>query len=162
MAVNSSGARPMSIAAAVERDSRELFALSIRAMESRDVDLRPSGLRALLVLDELGSCTLGELSEQLVLSQSATSRLVDKLVLGRLVSRRTAAGDRRQVTLCATAAGRRATASLIRRRCEAISQTMAVMSTQDRDALRTGLRAFAGATRWLTPRSQHSADSARS
>jgi DNA-binding MarR family transcriptional regulator len=131
------------VAAEVERHSRELFALSIHAMEAPEVDLRPSGLRALLVLDDLGACTLGELAEQLALSQSATSRLVDKLVTRTLVNRRTAASDRRQVELTATPAGRRATAHLVRRRREAIARTMTDMDPADREQLRAGLRAFA-------------------
>jgi DNA-binding MarR family transcriptional regulator len=138
-------------AAAVERDSRELFTLSIRAMEASEVDLRPSGLRALLVLDELGTCTLGELADQLALSQSATSRMVDKLVLRKLVNRRTAAHDRRQVSLTATVAGRRATAHLVRRRQEAISAAMASMDEVSREQLRLGLRAFAVVARGSRP-----------
>ena len=135
------------IAAEVEHDSRELFALSIRAMEAPQVDLRPSGLRALLVLDDLGACTLGELAEELVLSQSATSRLVDKLVSRKLVNRRTAAGDRRQVALTPTAAGRRATTHLVRRRRDVISRTMALMDPADREQLHHGLQAFAAVAR---------------
>jgi DNA-binding MarR family transcriptional regulator len=138
-------------AAAVERDSRELFTLSIRAMESSEVDLRPSGLRALLVLDELGTCTLGELADSLALSQSATSRMVDKLVLRKLVNRRTASQDRRQVLLTSTVAGRRATAQLIRRRQEAISAAMASMDDESREQLRLGLRAFAVVARGSRP-----------
>lgn len=138
-------------AAAVERDSRELFTLSIRAMESSEVDLRPSGLRALLVLDELGTCTLGELAEQLALSQSATSRMVDKLVLRKLINRRTASHDRRQVSLTATGAGRRATADLVRRRQEAISAAMSLMDDVSREQLRLGLQAFAVVARASRP-----------
>lgn len=134
-------------AAAVERDSRELFTLSIRAMEATEVDLRPSGLRALLVLDEVGACTLGELADHLALSQSATSRMVDKLVARRLVNRRTATHDRRQVTLTPTPAGRRATGRLVRSRQEVISATMAHMDADARHQLQAGLRAFADAAR---------------
>lgn len=134
-------------AAAVERDSRELFTLSVRAMEAAEVDLRPSGLRALLVLDELGTCTLGELADQLALSQSATSRMVDKLVRRKLVNRRTAPHDRRQVSLTSTVAGRRATGQLVRRRQEAISAAMSLMDEESREQLSLGLRAFAAAAR---------------
>jgi DNA-binding MarR family transcriptional regulator len=144
-------ARELSGAAAVERDSRELFTLSVRAMEASEVDLRPSGLRALLALDELGSCTLGELADHLALSQSATSRLVDKLVLRKLINRRTASHDRRQVSLSATVAGRRATAALVRRRREAISVTMALMDGESREQLRIGLHAFADVARGARP-----------
>lgn len=130
-------------AAAVEHDCREFFAISIRAMEASDIDLPPSALRSLLVLDDLRTCTLSELADHLALSQSATSRMVDKLVARRLVSRRPAAGDRRQVSLAATAAGRRATARLVARRREAIAQTLAAMEPDACERLSSGLREFA-------------------
>lgn len=136
-----------SVAAAVEHDSRELFALSVRALEAPDVDLAPSGLRALLVLDDVGTCTLGELADQLALSQSATSRMVDKLVTRRLIVRHTASEDRRRVTLAATAAGRRATSRLVGRRRDAITSIVDKMTPQDREQLRAGLEAFATAAR---------------
>ena len=142
---------PDSQSAAVEWDSRELFTLSMRAMEATGVDLRPSGLRALLVLDAVGTCTLGELARQLALSQSATSRLVEKLVLRKLITRRTAVADRRQVRLAATPAGRRATARLVRCRQEAIAETMAQMDAAARQQLQAGLQAFAEAARRGVP-----------
>jgi DNA-binding MarR family transcriptional regulator len=136
-----------SVAAAVEHDSRELFALSVRALEAHDVELPPSGLRALLVLDDIGTCTLGELADQLALSQSATSRMVDKLVTRRLIDRHTATEDRRRVTLAATGAGRRVTARLVRRRSAAITSILNNMAPEDRNQLQTGLKAFAAAAR---------------
>jgi DNA-binding MarR family transcriptional regulator len=142
---------PGSQSAEVERDSRELFTLSMQAMEATGVDLRPSGLRALLVLDAVGSCTLGELARQLALSQSATSRLVEKLVLRKLITRRTAVADRRQVRLAPTLAGRRATARLVRQRQQAIAETMAQMDAPAREQLQEGLRAFADAARRARP-----------
>jgi DNA-binding MarR family transcriptional regulator len=134
-------------AAAVERHSRELLVLTIRAMEAADVDLRPSGLRALLVLDDFGPCTLGELAERLALSQSATSRMVDKLVVRKLINRRTATSDRRQVALTPTSAGRRTTARLVQRRREAIAAIMSAMDGGSREQLGAGLEAFADAAR---------------
>lgn len=142
-----SAVRSAAVAAAVEHDCREFFAISIRAMDASDIDLPPSALRSLLVLDDLRTCTLGELAEHLALSQSATSRAVDKLVARRLVTRRTASGDRRQVSLAATAAGRRATARLVARRREAIAETLAAMAPEARERLRSGLREFAVAAR---------------
>lgn len=135
------------MAAAVEHDSRELFALSVRALEAHDVDLPPSGLRGLLVLDDIGSCTLGELADHLTLSQSATSRMVDKLVTRQLIDRQTATDDRRRVTLAATTTGREVTARLVRRRRDAITTLLDKMAPEDRAQLRAGLRAFAAAAR---------------
>jgi DNA-binding MarR family transcriptional regulator len=139
--------RGWSAAAAVEHDSRELFALTIRVLEAADLDVPLSGLRALLALDDIDTCTLGELAEQLALSQSATSRVVDKLVTRGLVDRQTGDSDRRQVTLRATPVGTRAIARLVDRRREAIAEIMASMSPPDRAQLRSGLNGFADVVR---------------
>jgi DNA-binding MarR family transcriptional regulator len=134
-------------ATAVEHDSRELFALTIRVLETIDVDMPVSGLRALLALDDIDTCTLGELAEQLALSQSATSRMVDKLVVGGLVDRRAGDKDRRRVTLRATSVGRRAIGRIVRRRRNAIADIMVSMSPSEREQLRVGLRGFADVVR---------------
>jgi len=42
------------VTAAIEWDSREMFALAVHAMDAVDLGLAPTALRALLVLDEVG------------------------------------------------------------------------------------------------------------
>lgn len=134
------------VATAVERDSRAFFTLSMQAMEGSD-PLRPSALRALLALDDQGPTTVAQLAERLALSQSATSRLVDRLVHQGLVDREPDPHDRRQLTVGATSGGRAVVQRLIRRRRAAVEEVLATMSPVDRAALEQGVVAFAAAAR---------------
>jgi DNA-binding MarR family transcriptional regulator len=134
------------VADAVERHSRALFVLSVRAMEAAEDPLGPSELRALLALDTVGSCSLGELAHQLSRSQSASSRLVDRLVARGLVAREAAPGNRRQLRISATPAGHRRTVRLVRRRRDAIAEVVAAMTPADRQRLQDGLAAFSAAS----------------
>ena len=69
-------------------------------------DLSVVQLRAISYLSRHSDASLSELAEVVGLTLPATSRLVDGLVTRRLVSRGEAQGDRRKLTLHATAAGR--------------------------------------------------------
>ena len=64
-------------------------------------------LRAMGVLRKRPGATLSEMSDQLALTLSATSRLVDSLVEKGFVARAVPAGNRRTVSLKLTAAGNR-------------------------------------------------------
>jgi DNA-binding MarR family transcriptional regulator len=132
-------------ATGVERDSRPFLALSMRAMEGEQ-PLRLSALRALLALDR-SAVTVGNLGNSLNLSQSATSRLVDRLLHLGLVERSADDRDRRQVTVRATTEGRAVIARLAARRRRAVRDVLARMDEQDRAALERGLAAFAAAAR---------------
>ena len=61
---------------------------------------------ALRSLHNCAPCTLGELSEQIGIDAGATSRLIERLLRKKLVSRNAAASDRRFVTLKLTASGK--------------------------------------------------------
>ncbi len=63
---------------------------------------------ALLALEEMGQCSLGDLSAFLGLDKSTLSRTVDALVREGMLSRNPASEDRRMVQLSLTAKGRRA------------------------------------------------------
>jgi DNA-binding MarR family transcriptional regulator len=134
------------VATAVERDSRAFFTLSMQAMEGGD-PLRPSALRALLALEDRGPLTVAGLAEDLALSQSATSRLVDRLVQQGLVDRAADPSDRRQLEVRPTAAGASVVQRLVGRRRSAVLRVLAVMDDDDRAALQQGLTAFAVAAR---------------
>jgi DNA-binding MarR family transcriptional regulator len=131
----------------LERHSRVLFALTMRAMDGVAGDLSPSAVRALLALDEYGECKLAQLAHELLLSQSATSRLVDRLVDDGLVARRTPPDSRREVRLSPTATGRRTTRRVLQRRQQAIGKVLTRMDPHDVTRLANGLAAFASAAR---------------
>ncbi len=132
------------VATAVERDSRAFFTLSMQAMEGED-PLRPSALRALLALDGRGAMTVGQLADELALSRSATSRLVDRLVQQGLVDRAPDPDDRRQLAVGATRDGREVVQRLVSRRRTAVLEVLAGMDADDRTALERGLAAFRAA-----------------
>ena len=79
------------------------------ARELRGLTLTPSQAELLRVLADREPLTLTGLGELLICESGTNpSRLVDRLVLAGLVRRVTASGDRREVTLTLTAAGRAA------------------------------------------------------
>lgn len=144
------GSSVTAVASAIERDSRAFFTLSMQAMEGGD-PLRPSALRALLALDGRGPATVHRLAEELALSQSATSRLVDRLVQRGLVDRDEDTHDRRQLAVRATPEGRAAVRRLVNRRRAAVRTVLTAMDPEDRAALGRGLAAFAATAGGLPP-----------
>src|SRR5258708_5380046 len=70
---------------------------------------------------------------------SATSRLADRMQVAGLLSRDRAATSRREIRLVPTEAGRRLAEWVIVQRRSALSQMLARLSPQARDALATGL-----------------------
>ncbi len=128
----------------LERHSRALFALTMRAMDDA-AQLSPSALRALLALDDRGTCKLAVLAAELRLSQSATSRLVDRLVDNGLVDRAAAPDSRREIRISATAEGQKITRRVLQRRQQAIDDVVQTMDPDDVRQLLAGLAAFAAA-----------------
>lgn len=79
------------------------------ARELRGLTLTPSQAELLRVLADREPLTLTGLGELLICESGTNpSRLVDRLVVAGLVRRVTASGDRREVTLTLTPAGRAA------------------------------------------------------
>lgn len=96
-----------SLAARLELAARGLLALSTRASVDLPGGLSLTQLRALATAETLGPCHLGALAESLMISTSAASRLVDRLVATGVLDRRISDLNRRQVTLRVTPAGQR-------------------------------------------------------
>jgi DNA-binding MarR family transcriptional regulator len=63
-------------------------------------------LRALTVVNQLAPASLGRLAQELAVTVSTASRLVDRLVVAGLVDRRPSARSRRELALTVTATGR--------------------------------------------------------
>jgi DNA-binding MarR family transcriptional regulator len=133
---------PAGAAAEIEHASRVFVAITSRVLDELDTSISQAGLRALLVLDDHGGCTLGELAHRVPLSQSATSRMVDRLVLSGLVQRSPRPGDRRQLQVSMTPAGRALVTRLTERRRALIEEIVADLTTADRAELLRGLAAF--------------------
>ena len=61
--------------------------------------------QALTAIREMGECSVNDLADRLVIAQSTTSQLVDRLVKGGFVSRETYAGDRRRMVVTLSKSG---------------------------------------------------------
>ena len=136
------GSEPTAATVDIEHSSRIFFALTLRVMTEVQTSVSATGLRALLVLEDHDARTLGDLAELVPLSQSATSRMVERLVGEGLVRRDQVAGDRRQRSLTLTPKGRALTRDLVRRRRAAIGAVATGMAPRDVERLRSGLEAF--------------------
>jgi DNA-binding MarR family transcriptional regulator len=103
-------------------------------------------LRALTVLDRQGEANLVQLADDMGVTVSTTSRLVDRLVAAGLVDRRVAAHTRREVALRLTPRGR----SLLMRyddlRLASLHECLETLPAEEQQAAICGLRAFGGAT----------------
>jgi DNA-binding MarR family transcriptional regulator len=75
--------------------------------------LRPLGMdvdtqRVMRVIDNLGSCTMGELADYTITDRTTLTRIIDHLVEAGLIDRAKPASDRRKVILTLTKAGKKA------------------------------------------------------
>jgi DNA-binding MarR family transcriptional regulator len=120
-----------------------LIEASERAVEEAGSSVPPAQIRALLVIDRAGSLNLTRLAEALGASQSAASRLCDRIEASGLLTRDRTAASRREVMLFPTESGRRLAEWVRGRRRAALGDVLEAMSTDGRDALVKGLRELA-------------------
>lgn len=100
-------------------------------------------LAALYVLADAGTTTIGDLSDTLGRSPSATSRLVDGLVRRRLVERRPETEDRRQRALVLTARGQALLRSFDRARADQFLSAVRALPSPERALVAMGVAALA-------------------
>ena len=131
--------------AAVVTASRVLVAISARSLAAVEDTLTVPQFRMLVVLDTNGTASLSRLAEQLAVNPSTAMRMVDRLTAAGMVERTADPGDRRVVRLVATEAGRQVVHKVTERRQAEISQIVAAMPEEDRDAMVQALQAFADA-----------------
>jgi DNA-binding MarR family transcriptional regulator len=80
------------------------------------VDVTLGQLRVLALLEDAGPMNLSAVAQGLAVDPSSASRTCDRLVRRGLVDRREDPGDRRNVVLTVTVAGRRILAARLGRR----------------------------------------------
>jgi DNA-binding MarR family transcriptional regulator len=110
-----------------------------RAIEDIGPAVSQVQLRALLVVGRAGGLNLNRLARALDSSASATSRLIDRMQAGGLLTRARAAGSRREVVLLPTESGRRLTDWVRSQHRAALAQVLDSMSQDGRQALARGL-----------------------
>lgn len=123
---------------------RGLLRISLYAAD-RIGDVSVVQLRALTVLHRHGQANLGELTDEMGVTVSTVSRLVDRLVAAGLVDRRVAEHNRREIALRLT---RRGQATLRRYddvRLASVYECLEAMPEAQRETAFAGLRAFGAA-----------------
>lgn len=134
------GAGPSQVdAGSAERGLTALVEAAERAVEEISSSVPPAQLRALLIIDRVGSLNLNRLAAQVGASASATSRLCDRMEVAGLLTRDRAVGSRREIVLLLTESGRRLAEWVREQRRAALSELLKAMSPEGREALVRGL-----------------------
>ncbi|MGP7999871.1 MAG: MarR family winged helix-turn-helix transcriptional regulator [Streptosporangiaceae bacterium] len=130
-------------ASSAERGLTALVEAAERAVEKISSSVPPAQLRALLIIDRVGSLNLNKLAAQVGASASATSRLCDRMEIAGLLTRDRAVGSRREIVLLLTESGHRLAEWVREQRRTALSDLLRAMSPEGREALVRGLSELA-------------------
>lgn len=122
--------------------SRALVAVAARSLANVADDVTLPQYRVLVVLAARGPQRLADLASALGVEPSTATRMCDRLVRKRLVSRRRLSEDRRGVRVSLTGAGGELVAEVSRRRRVEIAAILERMPTANRRAVLRALRAF--------------------
>ena len=124
---------------AVLSASRVLVALAARSLAEHEGEVSIPQYRALVLLASRGPQRPADLAVALGIDPSTATRLCDRLVRKRLISRRRQGVDRREVRLDLTPKGRQLIESVTTRRRREIGQVLEQIPAGERDGL---VRAF--------------------
>lgn len=116
-----------------------------RAEEGIEPQVPPSQLRALLALGRYGPLNLVGLAQELGALPSSASRLCDRLEAAGLLVRGVNEASRREIEVSLSRDGRTLLERLTQSRQHQLSIVLDAMSPADRNALITGMDAFATA-----------------
>ncbi|NYD43434.1 MarR family transcriptional regulator [Nocardioides panaciterrulae] len=130
---------------ALLRSSRVLVAVAARSLAEVEDVVTVTQFRTLVVLSGRGGTTLRALAESLDVNASTAQRMVERLVAGGLVSRRTGDTDRRQVALELTDEGRQVVERVTERRRKEIARIVRRMPAETRAAFVAAVDAFGDA-----------------
>lgn len=130
---------------AVLASSRALVAVAARSLANLAEEVTLPQYRVLVVLASRGPQRVGDLATGLGVDRSTATRMCDRLVRKRLVTRRRAQDDRRTVRISLTPSGVELVAEVSRRRRSEISTILKRMPAADRGSVVRALRAFADA-----------------
>lgn len=128
---------------AVLSASRVMVAVAARSLAEHEDEVSISQYRALVLLASRGPQRPVDLAEALAIDPSTATRLCDRLVRKRLISRRRQGADRRAVRLDLTARGRQLVDSVTARRRLEIEHVLEKIPTGERAALARAFALFA-------------------
>ncbi|HEY3313713.1 MAG TPA: MarR family transcriptional regulator [Bacillota bacterium] len=127
---------------------QELFPRVMRYLEAEEIreltglGVTPGQINALLVLYFTDNATMGELATEMYLTESACTRLVDRLVKTFLVRRRDDEKDRRVVRVSLTSYGRQLAELVNARRQRRFSELAKGLAAEEQGMLISSLRAI--------------------
>lgn len=138
---------------AILLSSRALVALSARSIASAHGVTLPQ-FRMLVVL-EAGPQNLSGLAAALNVAPSTATRMVDRLVEAGLLYRTIPAGNRREISLTLTAAGRHTVRTVTARRRRDLRRVIEQIPTDRREAVAKAMSDFAEAAESVLGPTRH-------
>ena len=135
--------------------SRVLVGVSARSLAEAEDTVTLTQFRTLVVLDSHGQINLNRLADLLHVNSSTAMRMIDRLLVADLVTRRDNPTNRREVLLGLTTAGKRVVRKVTARRRDEITRIVRAMPPAQRSTLIAALHAFADAAGEPEPRPDH-------
>lgn len=139
------GEEATDLVTAILTASRVLVGVSARTLADVEDTVTLTQFRTLVILDGYRGINLNRLAELLDVNSSTAMRMIDRLLVADLVTRRDNPANRREVLLDLSPAGRRIVRQVTARRRTEIARIVKRMPEPQRDALVTALRSFAAA-----------------
>jgi DNA-binding MarR family transcriptional regulator len=130
---------------AVMTASRVLVGVAARSLAEHEAEVSLRQFRALVVLASRGPQRPVDLAEALGVDPSTATRLCDRLVARRLISRRRQGSDRREVRVDLSDHGRELVVAVTERRRTEIERILAAVPTAQREKLVQAFRVFGDA-----------------
>jgi DNA-binding MarR family transcriptional regulator len=136
---------PDAVVDAVLGASRALFAIAVRSVAAVDVDLTLTQYRVLVLLSYTGDRRTVDLANELGVNSSTATRMVDRLVRRRLVTRSARPDDRRANQVEITSAGRAIVGAVMEHRRAEVRKLLRKVPIEKRQALVDSLDALCAA-----------------
>lgn len=130
---------------AVLSASRVLVAVAARSLADAAEEVTLTQYRTLVVLASRGPQSLAGLAEAVAVTPATATRMCDRLVRKGLIRRRTEPGNRRQVRLSLTSAGRVLVDGVTKRRRAEIERIVDTMPAEEQAVLVQALGRLAAA-----------------
>ena len=137
--------RPDDFVTALLVASRVLVGVSARSLTVVEDTVTLPQFRALVVLEGHGEINLNRLAELLAVNSSTAMRMIDRLLVSDLVTRRENPSNRREVLLGLSAHGSTVVKKVTERRRQDIARIVQAMPAGQRSDLIAALRGFAEA-----------------
>lgn len=129
------------------KEFQEIFPKLMHYLETEEIreltglGITPGQVNALLILYMHDDLTMGELSSEIYLAESAATRLVDRLVKMNLVRRKGDDKDRRIVRVYLTSYGRQLASLVFQRRSRRFTNLAEQLTDEEREMLIVSVKA---------------------